>query len=53
MLILDGKLVSSAVRESLVPRIEKIKSKLGRAPHLTVVIVGDDIKNGTQAPLCS
>ncbi len=42
MLILDGKLVSSAVRQSLVPRIEKIKNKLGRPPHLTVVIVGED-----------
>lgn len=42
MLILDGKLVSSAVRESLVPRIERIKAKLGRPPHLTVVIVGED-----------
>lgn len=42
MLRLDGKLVSSAVRESLVLRIEKIKAQLGRPPHLTVVIVGDD-----------
>lgn len=42
MLTLDGKLVSQAVRESLLPRVERIKNKLGRPPHLTVVIVGDD-----------
>ena len=42
MLVLDGKVVSSSVRESLLPRVEKFKEKMGRAPHLTVVIVGDD-----------
>lgn len=42
MLVLDGKAVSQAVREALLPRVEKIKRKLGRAPHLTVVIVGED-----------
>ncbi len=42
MLVLDGKLVSQAVRESLVPRIERIKAHLGRVPHLTVIIVGAD-----------
>lgn len=42
VLVLDGKAVSQAVREALLPRVEKIKQKLGRAPHLTVVIVGED-----------
>lgn len=42
MLILDGKEVSNKVRASLLPRIEKFMEKTGRAPQLTVVIVGDD-----------
>ena len=42
MLVLDGKVVSKEVRESLVPRIQAFKEKSGRAPHLTVVIVGED-----------
>ncbi len=42
MLILDGKDVARKVREGLSPRISKFREKMGRAPHLTVVIVGDD-----------
>ncbi|MEK2689933.1 bifunctional 5,10-methylenetetrahydrofolate dehydrogenase/5,10-methenyltetrahydrofolate cyclohydrolase [Bdellovibrio sp. GT3] len=42
MLILDGKEVSKQIRASLVPRIESFKAKNGRAPHLAVVIVGED-----------
>ncbi|WP_413577035.1 bifunctional methylenetetrahydrofolate dehydrogenase/methenyltetrahydrofolate cyclohydrolase FolD [Bdellovibrio sp. HCB290] len=42
MLILDGKEVSKQIRASLVPRIESFKSKNGRAPHLAVIIVGED-----------
>ena len=42
MLILDGKEVSREVRAALVPRIERFTQKVGRPPHLTVVIVGDD-----------
>ena len=42
VLILDGKVVSQAVREALIPRVEKIKSKIGRPPHLAVIIVGED-----------
>lgn len=42
MLVLDGKVVSSHVRASLLPRIQRFSEKMGRAPHLTVVIVGDD-----------
>lgn len=42
MLILDGKEVSREVRAGLTPRIQKFTEKVGRAPHLTVVIVGDD-----------
>lgn len=42
MLILDGKEVSATVRASLQPRIQAFKERQGRAPHLTVVIVGND-----------
>lgn len=42
MVVLDGKEVSNKVRASLIPRIEKFHEKVGRPPHLTVVIVGDD-----------
>lgn len=42
MLILDGKEVAKEVRASLVPRVAKFKETYGRAPHLSVVIVGDD-----------
>ena len=42
MLVLDGKAVSESVRQSLVPRIERFFKNMERAPHLTVVVVGDD-----------
>lgn len=42
MLILDGKEVSQKVRAGLVPRIQRFAQAVGRPPHLTVVIVGDD-----------
>lgn len=42
MLVLDGKAVSESVRHSLVTRIERFFKNMERAPHLTVVVVGDD-----------
>lgn len=42
MLILDGKEVAKEVRASLQPRIAKFTEKVGRPPHLSVIIVGDD-----------
>lgn len=42
MILLDGKSVAAARREALKPRVESFKSKVGRAPHLSVVLVGDD-----------
>lgn len=41
MLILDGKAVSQARRESLKPRVEAFTKKVGRPPNLAVVLVGD------------
>lgn len=41
MLVLDGKAVSLARREALKPRVQKFTEKVGRAPHLAVVLVGD------------
>ncbi len=42
MLLLDGKLVSNAVRDSLVPTVQDFQKQAARPPHLVVVIVGDD-----------
>lgn len=42
MQILDGKEVSKSRREQLKPRIEAFKSRTGRAPHLVVVLVGQN-----------
>lgn len=43
MLILDGKKVAAALKESLKPRIQAFQSKTGRVPHLVVVLVGQDL----------
>jgi methylenetetrahydrofolate dehydrogenase (NADP+)/methenyltetrahydrofolate cyclohydrolase len=42
MILLDGKAVAVARREALKPRVENFKQKTGRAPHLSVILVGDD-----------
>lgn len=42
MQVLDGKLVAARVREELKGRVEKCTKLLGRSPHLSVLIVGDD-----------
>lgn len=42
MIILDGKKVASDVRSALKTRISTFVSRVGRPPHLSVVIVGDD-----------
>ncbi|MBX2987567.1 MAG: bifunctional methylenetetrahydrofolate dehydrogenase/methenyltetrahydrofolate cyclohydrolase FolD [Bdellovibrionaceae bacterium] len=42
MLLLDGKAVANHLRESLKTRVEAFQRQAGRAPHLTVVLVGDD-----------
>ncbi len=42
MQILNGKEVAAEVRASLLPRITEISKKIGRPPHLAVVIVGQD-----------
>jgi len=42
MLILDGQEVSRVSREALAGQIQTFTQKKGRAPHLTVIIVGED-----------
>lgn len=42
MLILDGKEVAKQVRLSLIPRVEQFTKKMGRSPHLAVILVGED-----------
>lgn len=43
MIILDGKKVSQARRQALKPRIDAFIQKAGRAPHLVVVLVGQNL----------
>ncbi len=43
MILLDGKKVSQARREALKPRIQAFESKVGRPPHLVVVLVGQNL----------
>lgn len=42
MLILNGKDVAKEVRLSLTPRVVSFMKEIGRPPHLSVIIVGDD-----------
>lgn len=42
MILLDGKIVAANRREALKPRIEAFKKAAGRAPHLAVILVGED-----------
>lgn len=41
-MILDGKLTAKAYEEDLIIKINGIKEKSGRAPHLTVILVGEN-----------
>ncbi len=41
-ILLDGKKVADFRLEQLKPQIQDFAAKFGRAPHLSVVIVGDD-----------
>lgn len=42
MLILDGKAVAAQMRAELKTRVQAFQKKWGRAPHLAVVLVGED-----------
>lgn len=42
MIRLDGKAVARAVQDQLKIRVAQFTAQAGRAPHLTVLIVGDD-----------
>lgn len=42
MLLLDGKAVAEHVRDQLKTRVQSFVQRAGRAPHLTVILVGDD-----------
>ncbi|HEY8272451.1 MAG TPA: bifunctional methylenetetrahydrofolate dehydrogenase/methenyltetrahydrofolate cyclohydrolase FolD [Pseudobdellovibrionaceae bacterium] len=42
MILLDGKKVAAVRRDALKPRIESFKKATGRAPHLAVILVGED-----------
>ncbi len=40
--ILDGKLASDKIKESISKEVEDIKAKGGKAPHLAAILVGND-----------
>lgn len=42
MILLDGKAVAEFVREQLKTRVQAFTQAAGRAPHLAVVLVGED-----------
>jgi methylenetetrahydrofolate dehydrogenase (NADP+)/methenyltetrahydrofolate cyclohydrolase len=42
MLVLDGKLVSAAVKEDLKAETQKLISAGNRAPHLAAILVGSN-----------
>ena len=42
MTILDGKVASASVRESLKQHVEQIIQAGGRKPHLAAILVGND-----------
>lgn len=40
--IIDGKKVSNEIRNEIAQKVESLKSEGKRAPHLAIIIVGDD-----------
>ncbi|MEO9871139.1 bifunctional 5,10-methylenetetrahydrofolate dehydrogenase/5,10-methenyltetrahydrofolate cyclohydrolase [Ekhidna sp.] len=40
--IIDGRKVSKDIKREIAEKVEKIKTGGGRAPHLAIIIVGDD-----------
>ncbi len=42
MIILDGKAVAAARREILKPRVQEFSNRFSRAPHLVVLLIGDN-----------
>ena len=42
MAIIDGKKISTQIKENIIAEVEALKQKTGKAPGLAVVLVGDD-----------
>src|SRR5215813_14775224 len=42
MLILDGKVASAAIKESLTKQADEIKSNNKRPPHLAAILIGNN-----------
>ncbi len=40
--IIDGKVLSAALKESVAERVAQLRTEGNRAPHLSVVLVGED-----------
>ncbi|MFT7427204.1 MAG: methylenetetrahydrofolate dehydrogenase (NADP+)/methenyltetrahydrofolate cyclohydrolase, partial [Algoriphagus sp.] len=42
MILIDGKLTSSQIKEEIKTRVEEIKAEGGKIPHLAAILVGYD-----------
>lgn len=42
MIILDGKKTSNDIKEEITNQVKSIKSSLGKTPHLSAILVGND-----------
>jgi len=42
MILIDGKLTSSQIKEEIKTRVEEIKAEGGKTPHLAAILVGYD-----------
>lgn len=43
MLLLEGKPLAEKIKNQVQARVENFRAKTGRAPHLTVLLIGDDV----------
>ncbi|MDD2563304.1 MAG: tetrahydrofolate dehydrogenase/cyclohydrolase catalytic domain-containing protein [Salinivirgaceae bacterium] len=51
MELIDGKKTAQAIRDEIAERVNEIKSKNGKIPHLAVILVGED--GGSQTYVAS
>ena len=42
MAIIDGKKISTQIKEGIIAEVKALKQKTGKVPGLAVVLVGDD-----------
>ncbi|MBO6762671.1 MAG: bifunctional 5,10-methylene-tetrahydrofolate dehydrogenase/5,10-methylene-tetrahydrofolate cyclohydrolase, partial [Roseivirga sp.] len=42
MKLLDGKVTAQSIKDELAEKVNEIKAKGGKVPHLAAVLVGED-----------